>query len=105
MHIIGSYLLFCSHRDVLTSLADDYGVELSKCQIVLLSQPDVMPDLDCPVADYAKQSLLIISPSRHLSVSLRPEVVSNYVLSINLFIYLFIYLHVITGYKSIIFIY
>ena len=73
-----SYLLFsCYHRDVLTTVTENYGVDLSKCQIVPLSQPDVLPDFSCPATDFANQSFLIIASSRHLSVA-KAEAVSIY---------------------------
>ena len=72
-----NYLLFsCYHRDVLTTVTKDYGVDLSKCQIVALSQPDVSPDISSPATNFANQSFLIVASSRHLSVTLRPEAVS-----------------------------
>ena len=66
----------CYHRDVLTTVMEDYGVDLSKCQVVLLSQPDMLPDFNCPATNFANQSFLIIASLRHLSVALRPEAVS-----------------------------
>lgn len=70
-------LLFsCYHRGVLATVTEDYGVDLSLCQVISLTEPDVLPDFSCLANDFAHQSFLIICTSRHLSVILRPETVS-----------------------------
>lgn len=72
-----SCLLFsCYHRDVLTTVTEDYGVDLLKCQVISVSQPDISPDLSCPATDVSNQSFLIISSSQHPSVVLTPVAVS-----------------------------
>lgn len=55
---------FCYYRDILSTVTDKYGVDLSQCQVVLLSQPDILPDLSHQAVEFANQSILILSPTR-----------------------------------------
>ena len=45
-------------------MTDEHGVDLSLCQVVLLSQPDILPDLSCQASESANQSILILSPAK-----------------------------------------
>ena len=60
-----SPLLFSYCRKILSTITDENGVDLSLCQVVLLSQPDVLPNLSRQAAEFANQSILILSPTRH----------------------------------------
>lgn len=53
-----------SLNDILSTVTDEHGLDLSLCQVVLLSQPDVLPSLNRRAADFANQSILILSPTR-----------------------------------------
>lgn len=57
-------------------VTDDYGVDLSECQVMSLSQPETLLDFDCLATNVSNQSFLITSSSRHLSVVFHPVSVS-----------------------------
>lgn len=58
------WYLSCCYRDILLSVTDQHGLDLSQCQVVLLSQPDVLPNLGRPAVEFANQSVLVLSPTR-----------------------------------------
>ena len=53
-------------------MTEENGVDLSMCQVVLLSQPDVIPDLSHQAVEFANQSILILSPTKRI-VCAEPE--------------------------------
>lgn len=57
-------------------VAEDYGVNLSECQVMSLSHPEMLLDFDCLATNVSNQSFLIMSTSRHLSVVFQPVLVS-----------------------------
>ena len=63
-------------------MAEDYGMNLSRCQVILLSEPDILPEFSRPAIDFANKSFLIISSSRYLSVVKRPKIASAETVSV-----------------------
>ena len=73
------------------SVTDDHGVDLSLCQVVLLSQPDILPNLSRQAVEFANQSILILSPTRrNACTETDTETVSS---RLSIFSYVSTYIH------------
>ena len=58
-------------------VTEDYGVDLSECQVMSLSQSEMLLDFDCLATNVSNQSFLIMPSSKHLSVVFHPVSVSK----------------------------
>ncbi|XP_065890032.1 pleckstrin homology domain-containing family G member 5-like isoform X2 [Dysidea avara] len=51
--------------DVLSAVTEDFSLDLSQCQVVLLSQPDKSLNLSYQASDFVFQSVLVISSTKN----------------------------------------
>jgi len=49
---------------VLSAITQDYNLDVSQCQVVLLSQPDESLHLSHQASDFAFRSILVTSPTK-----------------------------------------
>ena len=50
---------------MLSVAIEDYSLDISQCQVVLMSQPDKSPNLSYQASDFVFQSILVTSPSKN----------------------------------------
>jgi len=61
------WLFSYNYSDVLSAVTEDYNLDVSQCQVVLLSQPDKLLILSYQASEFAFQTILVTSPPKKKS--------------------------------------